>query len=163
MKQWYETLFENYARKYDKEPFTKGTLGEMIKKNLIAPCGMNCCLCIAYLRNKNKCPGCREQSKPESNSKYCRKCIIKNCPIIQKNNWSYCSTKCPKFPCRRLKQLDLRYKTKYEMSMIENLSYIEENGIRRFLKKEKEKWQKDDMIYCVHRKEYMEVPEFKNH
>ncbi len=27
-KQWYEILFENYGRKYDKEPFTKGTLGE---------------------------------------------------------------------------------------------------------------------------------------
>lgn len=28
MKQWYETLFENYAQKYDNESFTKGTIGE---------------------------------------------------------------------------------------------------------------------------------------
>ncbi len=28
MKQWYESLFENYARKYDKEPFVQGTAGE---------------------------------------------------------------------------------------------------------------------------------------
>ena len=28
MKQWYETLFENYAKKYDQEVFTQGTLGE---------------------------------------------------------------------------------------------------------------------------------------
>ncbi|MBP7055452.1 MAG: class I SAM-dependent methyltransferase [Candidatus Omnitrophica bacterium] len=28
MKQWYEALFENYARKYDKEPFVQGTVGE---------------------------------------------------------------------------------------------------------------------------------------
>ena len=28
MKQWYEALFENYAEKYDKESFVKGTLGE---------------------------------------------------------------------------------------------------------------------------------------
>ena len=28
MKQWYETLFENYAEGYDKEPFTQGTKGE---------------------------------------------------------------------------------------------------------------------------------------
>ena len=27
-KQWYETLFENYAQNYDNECFTKGTLGE---------------------------------------------------------------------------------------------------------------------------------------
>lgn len=28
MKQWYESLFENYARKYDKECYVQGTLGE---------------------------------------------------------------------------------------------------------------------------------------
>ncbi|MBC8174297.1 MAG: methyltransferase domain-containing protein [Candidatus Marinimicrobia bacterium] len=28
MKQWYETLFENYGMKYDKECFTQGTIGE---------------------------------------------------------------------------------------------------------------------------------------
>lgn len=29
MTQWYEQLFENYANAYEKEPFTKGTLGEI--------------------------------------------------------------------------------------------------------------------------------------
>ena len=28
MKQWYESFFENYAKKYDKECFVQGTLGE---------------------------------------------------------------------------------------------------------------------------------------
>ena len=28
MKQWYESLYENYSRKYDKEPFVQGTVGE---------------------------------------------------------------------------------------------------------------------------------------
>ncbi|MBM3252151.1 MAG: class I SAM-dependent methyltransferase [Candidatus Omnitrophica bacterium] len=28
MKQWYESLFENYARKYDQEPYVHGTVGE---------------------------------------------------------------------------------------------------------------------------------------
>lgn len=28
MKQWYEELFENYRDKYEKESFTKGTMGE---------------------------------------------------------------------------------------------------------------------------------------
>jgi len=28
MKQWYEKLFENYAKTYDSEEFTKGTIGE---------------------------------------------------------------------------------------------------------------------------------------
>ncbi len=29
VKQWYETLFENYARTYDKESFTQGTIQEV--------------------------------------------------------------------------------------------------------------------------------------
>lgn len=28
MKQWYESLFENYAKRYDQESFTQGTIGE---------------------------------------------------------------------------------------------------------------------------------------
>ncbi len=28
MKQWYETLFDNYGKKYDQEAYTKGTTGE---------------------------------------------------------------------------------------------------------------------------------------
>jgi len=28
MKQWYESLFENYGLKYDNEIFTQGTSGE---------------------------------------------------------------------------------------------------------------------------------------
>jgi 2-polyprenyl-3-methyl-5-hydroxy-6-metoxy-1,4-benzoquinol methylase len=28
MKQWYESLFENYGQKYDQEVYTQGTLGE---------------------------------------------------------------------------------------------------------------------------------------
>lgn len=36
MKQWYESLFENYGRKYDEESFTQGTSGEcdFIEKEL---------------------------------------------------------------------------------------------------------------------------------
>jgi len=36
MKQWYESLFENYGRKYDEESFTQGTAGEcdFIEKEL---------------------------------------------------------------------------------------------------------------------------------
>lgn len=29
MKHWYEELFQNYAKKYDDESFTKGTIGEV--------------------------------------------------------------------------------------------------------------------------------------
>lgn len=119
-----------------------------MKTKLIAPCGMNCNLCVAYLREKNKCPGCKLITK--HNSRYCRKCIIKNCDIIKKNKWEFCSIKCEKFPCQRLKNLDKRYKTKYSMSMIDNLKFIEKHGIREFLEKQKKKYIKKNKVFCVH-------------
>jgi hypothetical protein len=47
---------------------------------------------------------------------------------------------CESFPCKRLKALDKRYRTKYHVSMIENLNSIKENGIKNFLKTEEQKW-----------------------
>ena len=87
---------------------------------------------MAYLRDKNKCPGCR-CIESEKTSEYRRNCIIKNCDQLKKNNWKYCSDKCESFPCKRLKNLDKRYKTKYNMSMIENLESIKKNGIMKFI------------------------------
>ena len=88
-----------------------------MKAGLIAPCGMNCSLCVAYLRDKNQCPGCRSIDSGKT-SEYRKNCIIKNCDQLKKNNWKYCSDKCEKFPCKRLKNLDKRYRNKYEMSMV---------------------------------------------
>ena len=89
----------------------------------------------------------------ENKPVYCRKCIIKNCKILKQEEMQFCSDKCDKYPCRRLKDLDKRYKIKYKMSMIENLENIRELGIRNFLKKENEKWKckECDSILCVHR------------
>ena len=52
----------------------------------------------------------------------------------------YCY-ECPDFPCRHLEPIDKRYRENYRMSMIENLEYIRDNGIERFLEKEGEKWK----------------------
>jgi hypothetical protein len=84
---------------------------------------------------KRKCAGCRGSNKNKSIS--CARCIIKNCEILKDSNWKHCSEKCEKFPCQRLKNLDKIYRTKYGMSMIENLRFIKDNGIRRFIKNEK--------------------------
>jgi hypothetical protein len=112
--------------------------GELRYDGMIAPCGMNCGLCIGHIREKNKCHGCREIDAYESS--YGRKCIIRSCQIIKINNWKYCSDKCEKHPCQRLKTLDKRYRTKYGMSMFENLQFIKEKGLDNFLKSEEEKW-----------------------
>jgi hypothetical protein len=121
-----------------------------MKAELIAPCGMNCRLCIAYQREKRQCKGCHGDDASKSPS--CLKCIIRNCPTIQENTSGFCY-ECETFPCRRLKQLDLRYRTKYHMSMLENLAAIERYGMDRFLRQEEKRWACSECgcIVSVHR------------
>jgi len=124
----------------------------IINAELIAPCGMNCAICMGrLLREKNKCPGCRgdDTYKPKN----CVRCVIANCEFFKTSHLKYCSANCEKFPCKRLKNLDIRYRTKYSMSMLENLKNIEELGIKAFIKNEKIRWAcpECDGIICVHR------------
>lgn len=124
-------------------------MNEMISE-LIAPCGMNCRLCLAYQREKKQCKGCNNDIASKSNS--CLNCIIKNCSVIQNNMSGFCY-ECEKFPCLRLKQLDKRYMTKYNMSMIENLEAIKIYGMEMFLQREEKRWTCSECgrILCVHR------------
>jgi hypothetical protein len=120
-----------------------------INATLIAPCGMNCRLCRAYSRDKKACPGCRgdDSGKPKTRVT----CRIKNCEKMVKGKVGYCFD-CDSFPCDRLNHLDERYRTKYGMSMINNLNEIKEFGIRCFIGNEKERWACPacgDLI-CVH-------------
>jgi len=103
----------------------------------IAPCGGNCVTCMAYIRKKNSCPGCREDNinKPY----HCARCRIKNCDELINNDLDYCY-ECSKFPCKRMKQLDKRYRTNYNFSMIENLENIKKKGIEIFIEDEKKRW-----------------------
>lgn len=105
-------------------------------KSLIAPCGMNCGTCIAYLRNKNTCPGCRVNSDDKAVS--VRRCIIQKCVQLEMTESKFCY-ECDTYPCKRLKQLDKRYRTRYSTSFIENLTMIKEKGIEKFLVFESER------------------------
>ena len=114
-----------------------------MKEELIAPCGMNCGVCISYLAKEN------DLKKKGFHRKYCEGCIPRgencvfmrdHCETVGKGLVRFCY-ECPDFPCKRLKQLDKRYRTKYHLSMIENLKAIKENGVEEFLKKEEEKWR----------------------
>ena len=120
-----------------------------IKSSLMAPCGMNCGICMGYLRDENRCPGCNSLGILRTS---CSNCIIRNCEQLKKNNSRFCFD-CEKYPCRRLRQLDNRYRTKYSMSMIENLNNIKRTGIRDFIRKEKVRWAcpKCGGVICVHR------------
>ncbi len=99
-------------------------------RSLIAPCGMNCGTCIAYLRTKKKCPGCRIYFADKSVS--VQRCIVIKCEHLEKTDSKFCY-ECGKYPCKRIKQLDKRYRTKYRTSFIENLKIIKEKGIDYFL------------------------------
>ena len=120
-----------------------------MRAGLIAPCGMNCRLCIAYSRARNPCPGCGGAGtcKPKTRA-FCR---IKTCEKMVKGRFAYCFS-CDTFPCAGLLHLDERYRKKYGMSMIENLSLIRASGIRLFLRREQEKWAcpRCGELLCVH-------------
>jgi hypothetical protein len=101
------------------------------KTTLIAPCGMDCAICMARLRARNRCPGCRVPGR-----KHHPNCFIFSC-LERKGR--YCFS-CTAFPCRRIVQLDERYRKKYHMSMLGNLTAIRKLGIRAFVKSERERW-----------------------
>jgi hypothetical protein len=119
-------------------------------KSLIAPCGMNCGTCLAYLRPKNKCEGCRIESRDKPKTRV--KCVVKNCKFLSETTTNYCG-ECLNFPCGRIKQLDKRYRTKYRTSFIENLRIIQTNGIDSFLQLESDRRTCPGCgsVICVHR------------
>ena len=115
----------------------------------IASCGINCSVCLAFLRERNKCPGCRG---PDDNKTISRtQCNIKNCEVFQDDKSQFCFD-CGSFPCARLKRLDKRYRTKYHTDLIENLKTIQESGIEVFLENERSKWtcSKCGGTICMH-------------
>ena len=127
-----------------------------MKEELIAPCGMNCGVCISYLAMTN------DLKKQGIKNKYCEGCLPRGknclhmgarCELLGKGLVRFCY-ECKEFPCKRLKDLDKRYRTKYHMSIIENLRVIQEQGIDYFLKKEESKWRCPDCgktIYSCHK------------
>ena len=125
-----------------------------MNEELIAPCGMNCGVCIAYLGMKN------DLNRHGFKRTYCQGCLPRGknclhmgdcCEKLGKGLVRFCY-ECTDFPCKRLKSLDKRYRTKYHLSMIENLKAIKEKGIDDLLKQEAEKWACPDCggTICCH-------------
>lgn len=62
------------------------------------------------------------------------------------------------YPCKRLKALDKRYRTRYHMSMLENLAFLQANGLEEFVRQQDEKYRcarcgKPRTVhqeYCIH-------------
>jgi hypothetical protein len=126
------------------------TMSNVIRTTLMAPCGMNCRLCSAYIREKEACPGCRGDDSIKAKTRIT--CRIKNCDTIRHDKAKYCFS-CDRFPCDRLNHLSERYRTQYGMSMIDNLEHIKKYGIRHFIRNEKERWTCPECreLICVHK------------
>ena len=107
-----------------------------ITASLIAPCGMDCGICAAHLRTINRCMGCVAPAGPRQH--HCDVCSIKLC--TKRASGSVFCFDCATYPCRRLRQLDLRYRTRYGMSMIANLDHIRDGGLDAFVDLENRRW-----------------------
>ena len=112
---------------------------------LVAPCGMNCGICIAYFgytmngrKRKHPCGSCRSRNSVYFLKRNQCAFIKKHCDKLTNKQIEYCF-ECVDFPCENLKKLDNKYRNKYGMSLIENLKYIQTNGIKQFLKNEQER------------------------
>jgi hypothetical protein len=109
---------------------------------LIAPCGMNCGICKAYLAYTRGLP------KKKGKVSHCAGCLIrgKNCYIkrgcskLSKHEFQYCY-ECDVMPCKNLQHLDKRYRERYGMSMVENLKQLKAEGMEKFLASQREKFR----------------------
>ncbi|RKX80661.1 MAG: hypothetical protein DRP60_02665 [Spirochaetes bacterium] len=111
------------------------TFGGILKTIILAPCGVICELCIAYQRPKNKCVGClNDGNKP----RHCTICSIKHCPG-KVDEQDLCIT-CHKFPCRRLKDLEKRYSTRYGESPANNMQIVNKQGLDAFMEVVQHTW-----------------------
>ena len=82
--------------------------------DLFAPCGMNCAVCYRHL-GKRPCNGrlSKDAGKPAS----CQNCKLKSCAI--EKGHSHCFA-CVAFPCKGIRALDRRYRSRYHVSLIQN-------------------------------------------
>jgi hypothetical protein len=120
-----------------------------MKTQNIAPCGLICELCLGYQRKKDKCVGCNNEGyKPF----HCEDCSIRNCEEKHGDKKKLCN-ECNKYPCKRLKNLNKRYETRYGENLKDNFERIKQLGKREFIRQESEAWKCSNcrQLLCVHR------------
>lgn len=117
-----------------------------IDRDLIAPCGMNCAVCSRYLayRNslkKSQCRGCRPDNK--KCSYLFEKCSGINNSVSGTSRASFCS-ECDQYStCKQISRMDKRYRTKYSMSVKDNLDFIKKEGMDKFSGEQYRKYKCD--------------------
>jgi hypothetical protein len=117
-----------------------------LRKDLVAPCGINCGVCKRYLGTMTgiaqkqgliTCTGCRPGNKKCNFTE--GGCELQ-CELLCENKLDFCF-ECEIFPCPKLQKIIQRYSTKYNVSVIDNLSEIKKSGLDRWLEREEEKWK----------------------
>ena len=122
--------------------YSKGVT-KALSPDLIAPCGMNCGICKAYLAYSrgvpykkgevSHCTGCMARNK---------NCVFikKHCKKIRKKEIRFCY-ECASMPCKPLSKIDEHYRARYGMSMIENQKMMHKRGVDEFLKSQADKYR----------------------
>ncbi|NTU89259.1 MAG: DUF3795 domain-containing protein [Actinobacteria bacterium] len=111
---------------------------DALEASMIAPCGMNCGICIHFLSEKRSCNGCNgdDSNKPE----HCIVCEIKKCTLLNESGKHFCF-ECDEYSCEHLKAQDEHERNVYGFSLIENLESIRDLGIDPFLATERDRWR----------------------
>ncbi|MDL2253846.1 DUF3795 domain-containing protein [Ruminococcaceae bacterium OttesenSCG-928-I18] len=99
-----------------------------LHRQLLAPCGVNCAACMAYLRKKNHCQGCLGPVPPARKS--CQNCLRRNCAAEKGHAWCF---ECEDFPCKHIKTLDKSYRRRYHISLIEDGHLAAKQGVSALL------------------------------
>lgn len=114
----------------------------------LAPCGVICDLCLAAQRTKNPCAGCNSTGNKPS---HCVNCGIKTCSR-RPGDYTLACLDCADFPCRRLKDLDKRYISRYGVSPLDQLRNARTQGVEAFIHRQAQVWQCEGCgaLLCVH-------------
>ena len=124
----------------------------MFTAEMIAPCGLDCSLCMFAHAKENPCHGCNadDGSKPPFCAGWCK---IIPCEKRLKNGYRFCD-ECPDYPCEDMMERETRYTTAYPLkeSPMKNLRDIRELGLEAFLERERKQWScgKCGGPICVH-------------
>ena len=100
-----------------------------IEREYLAPCGVNCMLCSRHMDQKRPpCLGCLNGGSPTST--HCKTCRIKLCAFNQGFHGCF---ECGKFPCKRIKTLEKRYREHYGYLLMEVAQTARQEGVDTLL------------------------------
>jgi len=114
-----------------------------MEPELVAPCGMNCNVCSAYLAYSSGLP------KKRGKITHCQGCLPRKkkcaflkgqCAKIRNGKIRFCF-ECSSFPCENLEKIDSRYRENYGVSFTDNLRKIEKGGLDDFLREQEKRYR----------------------